>query len=114
MKKIHITEAQLECLRKKLSEGTIATEANPVEFRVQDQDGNGRVGQTDIENAAKQVQSLVGTGNLNKTELTVNPKQVTVGSMEEGAKPITKKQIKEAKIKKLRENSEVFKKSDLR
>ena len=43
--------------------------------------------------------------------LSVNPEGI---DEEENGKPITKKQIKEAKIKKLRENSEVFKKSDLR
>lgn len=104
MKKIHITEAQLECLRKKLSEAITVDATKEVEAK----SGNVAAAWNDMKTKNPTLQQQASGGELS---LSVNPEGI---DEEENGKPITKKQIKEAKIKKLRENSEVFKKSDLR
>ncbi len=103
MKKIHITEAQLECLKKKLSEVT------NIDLTKQTEENNGNVKMAwDKEKTANpQVAQMAASG---EASVTVNPE----GIDECGGGCITKRQIKEAKIKKLQENSTVYTKKDLR
>lgn len=100
MRKIHITESQLEELKAKLSEaytidGTKETEAAG---------GNVKTAWDNIKSKNPQLSQQADNGEVN---IAVNPIGIDEG------KSYTKRQIKEAKLRFLRENSVVFKKSDL-
>lgn len=103
MKKIHITESQVEELRKRLAEeenDEITVDAQP--------DANGKV---TTQGLTQQYQ----TAKKNVTGARVAMKVDGSDLLEsEDSAYITKRQIKEAKIKKLRENCVKFKKSDLK
>ena len=101
MRKIHITESQLSNLKKMLSEAT------PVDATDATNDNNG--------NIAAGIRQLQQTNPAlkNNATYTVNPDGLK--NMEESSSvSFTKKQIKEEKIKRLRENSVVYKKKNLK
>lgn len=100
MKKIHITEAQLNELKKKLSEAFTVDGTKEVEQA----NGDMKTAWNNIKSKNPQLSQQADSGELN---VSVNPSGI------DEAKSYTKKQIKEAKLKKLQENSVVFKKSDL-
>lgn len=104
MKKIHITEAQLECLKKKLSEAgeqdEIVVDAQP--------DANGKV---TTQGLSQQYQAAQRNVTGARVAMKVNGEDLYES---EDSAHITKRQIKEAKIKKLQENSVRFTKKDLK
>lgn len=101
MRKIHITEAQLNELKKKLSEAFTVDGTKEVEQA----NGNMRTAWTNIKAKNPQLSQQANNGEVN---LSVNPTGIDESNI------YTKKQIKEAKLKNLRKNSVSFKKSDLK
>lgn len=105
MKKIHITEAQLEELKTKLNELSLNGDENL-------NTSNGNV--TDA--TKKTIQSAKDDGvNVDNAGVTVGFSQNALkqNGVAEG-KLFTKKQIKEAKLQKLRESSTRYTKKDLK
>ena len=99
MKKIHITEAQLEELRKKLTE-TYNVDVTPdIEA--------GKTASQIVTDKKSKNPSLSSDISRGEVSFTFNPDGIDEG------KAYTKRGIKEAKLKKLQENCVVFKKSDL-
>ena len=102
MRKIHITEAQLECLKKRLSE-------------VINQDVTAQIEKGET---PQQISNEFSQKNPNvpkdEVQFTYNQAAMDEEVEECGAKCFTKKQIKEAKIKKLQENSVRYTKKDLK
>lgn len=109
MKKIHITESQLEYLRKKLSESIT------VDATKETEEANGN-----INTAWQRMKSSnpVLSQQSQKGEITLGVNPDGVDSVHESAdidgKTITKRQIKEAKIKKLQENCDVYLKKNIK
>lgn len=104
MRKIHITESQLNELKQRLNELNLNGDENL-------NTSNGNV--TDA--TRKTLDSAKDDGvNVNDAGVSVSYSQGALkqNGVYEG-KSYTKKQIKEAKLKKLQENSVAFKKSDL-
>ena len=101
MRKIHITESQLNELRKKLSEAFTVDGTKEVEQA----NGDMRTAWNNIKSKNPQLNQQANSGEVN---VSVNPTGI------DESKAYTKKQIKEAKLKALQENSVVFKKSDLK
>lgn len=103
MKKIHITEAQLEELKKKLNEINLNGDEN-----LNATNGN-------VTDAAKQTIQNAKDDGLNvdnsATQVSFGHDALKQNSVCES---YTKKQIKEAKLKKLRENCVKFTKKDLK
>lgn len=103
MKKIHITEAQLENLKKALNEINLNGDEN-----LNTSSGN-------VTDATKKtIQSAKDDGlNVDNSATQVS---FTHDALKQNGvtESYTKRQIKEAKLKKLRENCEVFKKSDIK
>jgi hypothetical protein len=101
-RKIHITEEQLEYIRKSLTEEdeiTVDAQPNPVTGKITTQDLTQQ-----YNNATKK------TNGNTRVKLTVDGADLT----EDSAKPVTKRQIREAKIEKLQENTVVYKKKNLK
>ena len=101
MRKIHITEAQLNELKKKLEEAYTIDGTKETE----EANGNVKTAWNNIKAKNPQLSQQADSGEVN---IAVNPTGIDEG------KSYTKRQIKEAKLKALRENSVMFKKSDLR
>lgn len=104
MKKIHITEAQLKALKKKLNELNLSGDENL-------NSSNGNV--TDATKTTLQNAKDDGV-NVDNAGVTVGFSQNALkqNGVFEG-KAITKRQIKEAKLKKLRESCVKYSKKDL-
>ena len=101
MKKIHITESQLEELKQKLNEITI--------------NGDDELSNGDLDTAAN-----AAVNKATRDGVPVNSAPVSVSFSHDALKKkgitsesITKRQIKAAKLKKLQESCIVFRKSDL-
>lgn len=104
MRKIHITEKQCEELKKSLLEINLNGDE-----QLNSSNGNA----TDA--AKKTIQNAKDDGvsvDNSATSVSFSNDALKQNGISESSY-ITKKQIKEAKIKQLRENSVVFKKSDL-
>lgn len=103
MKKIHITESQLNELKEKLME--------TYDVNITDELEGGKTPSQVVSDMKAQNPSLNSDANSGEVTFSFNPNGI---DEEKGAKPVTKRQIKEAKIKKLQENSVVYKKRDLK
>ena len=103
MRKIHITESQLEELKKKLTEDQTELATDPQQLKANPKDA-----------ISKAFTTAASNGIKNNVEVAI-PKETAqqAGITTNESKHYTKKQIKEAKLRFLRENSVVFKKSDL-
>lgn len=103
MKKIHITESQVKELKKKLAEeenDEITVDAHP-----------NASGQITTQDLSQQYQAAKKNVTGARVALKVDGSDLTESK---DSVHFTKRQIKEAKIKKLQENSVVFRKKDLR
>ena len=103
MKKIHITESQVKELKKKLAEeekDEITVDAHP-----------NSSGQITTQDLSQQYQAAKKNVTGARVALKVDGSDLTESK---DSVHFTKRQIKEAKIKKLQENSVVFRKKDLR
>lgn len=100
MKKIRITESQLKELKKRLAEqqADLKIAAQP--------DANGKVSQVGLQNQARNAAATVG-GDKNKITMEVPGETLAEGNF------VTKKAIREAKARKLKENCNIIKKSDI-
>ena len=105
MKKIHITEAQLEALKQKLNEINLNGDE-----ALNTSNGNATNAiRTTIDNAKKDGVSVDNSAtSVSFTHDAMKQNGVCESNV------FTKRGIKEAKLKKLQENSIVFKKSDLK
>lgn len=103
MKKVHITESQLNELRKKLAEVYNVDVTDKIEA--------GKTPSQVVSDMTAENPNLNNDANSGEVRFTFNPKGI---DEEENVKPITKKAIKEAKIKHLQENSYRFVKKDLK
>ena len=101
MRKIHITEEQLDALKKRIEESNdeLTIDAQP--------DSNGSITTQGLKNQYNDAKSKVGSANV---KLSVDGADLTEGEY----KSFTKKQIKEARLKYLKENSVVFKKKNIK
>ena len=97
MKKIHITESQL----KRLTEALTIDATKEVEAK----GGNVSAAWNDMKTKNPSLDQQANDGEIT---VGVNPKGIDECDF------VTKRQIKEAKIKKLQENSIVYKKKDLK
>jgi len=105
MRKIHITEAQLDALKQKLNEINLNGDE-----ALNSSNGNATNAiRTTIDNAKKDGVSVDNSA----TSVSFTHDAMKQNGVCEG-KSYTKRQIKEAKLKALQENSVMFKKSDLR
>jgi hypothetical protein len=106
MKKIHITEAQLNYIKKRLTEATLNGDESLV-----------RTGDPKLaarETMANGKKDGIKTGGDSTTSVSFSDDALRkVGITTEG-KTITKRQIKEAKIKKLQEDCTVYLKKNLK
>ena len=95
MKKIHITEEQLTELKKNLEEqqDELTIDAQP--------DPNGTVSTQGLKTQYNKAKAMAGTPNI---KLSVDGSDLTEGKI------FTKKQIKEARLRYLKENSILYKK----
>lgn len=100
MRKIHITESQLEELRKKL------TEAYNVDI-TQDLE-QGKTPQQIVANKKAENPNLNNDANSGEVSFTFNPNGIDEGTC------FTKGSIKKAKIKNLQENSTMYIKKNLK
>jgi len=103
MRKIHITEEQLNCLKKKLSEQDSYN--IDVTKNIEDAGGNAKTAISNLSSSNPQQSADLKSG---KATATFNADAVTM----EG-KLYTKKQIKEAKLEKLKKSCKVIKKKDI-
>ena len=103
MKKIHITESQLGELRKRLTE--------VYDVDVTDKLEAGKTPTQVVSDMTAENPNLNNDASSGEVKFTFNPKGI---DEEEDVKPITKKAIKEAKIKKLQENCVRYTKKDLK
>ena len=101
MRKIHITEAQLNELKQRLEEAFNVDATKDTEAA----GGNVKTAWDNIKSKNPALSQQADNGEVN---LSVNPTGIDEG------KSYTKRQINEAKLKNLRENSVMFKKSDIR
>lgn len=108
MKKIHISESQYNELRKKISE---QSDAYPVDMTDSIEKANGNVS-TAFSNFNSEHPQQGADLKSGKATATINPNAVTNESIFNGHS-YTKKQIKEAKLRKLKENCQIFTKSDI-
>lgn len=104
MKKIHITEGQLNYIKSRM------TEAYTVDLTKETEAANGNV-KTAWDRETSKNPTLRQQAQQGEVNAVVNPEGI---DEEMEGKAFTKRQIKEAKIKKLQENSVVFRKKDLR
>ena len=100
MKKIHITEEQLAELKKKLTE--------VYDVDVTDKLEGGKTPTQVVSDMTAENPNLSNDANSGEVKFTFNPKGI------DEDKFVTKRQIREAKIKKLQENSVRYTKKDLR
>ena len=103
MKKIHITESQLGELRKRLTE--------VYDVDVTDKLEAGKTPSQVVSDMKAKNPNLNNDATSGEVKFTFNPNGI---DEEKEGKPITKKAIKEAKIKRLQENSVRYTKKDLK
>ena len=101
MKKIHITEAQMKALKDKLSEAVTVDATSEVE------QANGNVS-TAWNNMKTKNPMLDQQAKNGEVTVGVNPEGIDEG------KTVTKRQIKEAKIRKMQNESVCIKKKDIK
>ena len=99
MRKIHITEEQLNAIKKSIEE-EYSVDATQ---KLSDNGNNAKTAAQELQAENPTLASDLKTG---KATMTYNP----TGLKEGEYKSFTKKQIKEARVKYLKENSVVFKK----
>ena len=101
MRKIHITEEQLNALKKQIEEqNELTIDAQP--------DPNGKVSTQGLKTQYTNAKSQTG-GNTN-IKLSVDGADLSEGEY----KAFTKKQLKEARLRYLKENSTVYKKGNVK
>ena len=101
MRKIHISEQQLTELKQKLSE-TYNVDITP-ELEA------GKTPQNIVSQKKAENPSLSSDANSGEVAFSFNP-----NGIDESVKPVTKRQIKEARIENLKKNSIRFSKKDLK
>ncbi|MBP5456047.1 MAG: hypothetical protein J6Y37_06070 [Paludibacteraceae bacterium] len=103
MKKIHITENQLKELRKKITES--------YDVDITDDLERGKKSPSQVVSQKKaENPNLSSDANNGEVKFSFDPNGI---DEEKVAKTVTKREIKEAKVKKLQENSVMFTKKDL-
>lgn len=107
MKRIHITESQLESLRQRLSEAMTVDATKETEAK----GGNIGAAWQDMKSKNPSLDQQASDGEVT---LSVNPKGVDEEVEMAEDRKFTKRQIKEAKLKKLRKSCERFTKRDLK